>query len=129
MLLLSCWCKHHDACCENVVLFIVLHTLTFSGYLFHVFLQLPVSLEEVDSLQVTNTPTLTVRKVPKLPKSAPVLNVTALTVSAGHNISINLSLTLPAGTKLTEEAPSCWSLSAEGMDCLLIFACTAFRIS
>ncbi|XP_036428601.1 NHL repeat-containing protein 2 [Colossoma macropomum] len=79
----------------------------------------PISVEEVDALHITTAPTTAVRKVPKLPKSAPVLSMTALPVSAGQDISMNLSLTLPAGTKLTKEAPSFWSLSAEGNEWLL----------
>lgn len=39
-----------------------------------------------------------------------------LPVSAGQAINIQLSLTLPAGTKLTKDAPSFWSLSAEGTE-------------
>lgn len=59
------------------------------------------------------------RKTPKLPKSAPVLEMPPLAVAPGQTISMELSLTLPEGTKLTEEAPSFWSLSAEGNDWLL----------
>lgn len=35
-------------------------------------------------------------------------------VSAGQTLVMLLSLTLPQGTKLTAEAPSCWALTAEG---------------
>ncbi|XP_055031973.2 NHL repeat-containing protein 2 isoform X2 [Misgurnus anguillicaudatus] len=60
-----------------------------------------------------------VKKVPKLPKSAPILTMPSITVSAGHSVTLLLKLALPAGTKLTEEAPSFWSLSAEGNEWLL----------
>ncbi|XP_012670004.2 NHL repeat-containing protein 2 isoform X2 [Clupea harengus] len=59
------------------------------------------------------------RKTPKLPKSAPVVEMPPLTVAPGQTISMELSLALPEGTKLTEDAPSFWSLSAEGSDWLL----------
>uniref|UniRef100_A0A3B1IXV8 NHL repeat-containing protein 2 n=1 Tax=Astyanax mexicanus TaxID=7994 RepID=A0A3B1IXV8_ASTMX len=76
----------------------------------------PISIEEVDASTAT---VRKVPKIPKLPKSAPVLSVAALPVSAGQAIRMHLNLTLPAGTKLTEEAPSFWSLSAEGHEWLL----------
>ncbi|XP_066521454.1 NHL repeat-containing protein 2 [Hoplias malabaricus] len=79
----------------------------------------PILMEEVDALRLPTLSAAAVRKVPKLPKSAPVLSLAALPVSAGQAISIHLSLTLPAGTKLTEDAPSFWSLSAEGNEWLL----------
>lgn len=77
------------------------------------FLQFPISVVEVDSFFAT---TAAVVKAPKLPKSAPVLSMTTLPVSAGQVIDIHLSLTLPGGTKLTKDAPSFWSLSAEGTE-------------
>lgn len=70
-------------------------------------------MAEVDSVP---TATAAVVKVHKLPKSAPVLSMATLPVSAGQAINIQLSLTLPAGTKLTKDAPSFWSLSAEGTE-------------
>ncbi|XP_062859811.1 NHL repeat-containing protein 2 [Trichomycterus rosablanca] len=79
--------------------------------------QFLISVEDVDSVHTT-APVVT-RKIPKLPKSAPVLSMAALSVSAGQVINMNLSLTLPAGTKLTKEAPSFWILSAEGNEWLL----------
>ncbi|XP_017338651.1 NHL repeat-containing protein 2 isoform X1 [Ictalurus punctatus] len=79
----------------------------------------PISVVEVDSSFAPAASTAAIVKVPKLPKSAPVLNMPMLPVSAGQVIDIHLSLTLPAGTKLTKNAPSFWSLSAEGNEWLL----------
>ena len=53
-------------------------------------------------------------KAPTLPKSAARKEMPAVAVSAGQTLVMSLSLSLPEGTKLTEEAPSCWALSAEG---------------
>ncbi|KAK3529554.1 hypothetical protein QTP70_031972, partial [Hemibagrus guttatus] len=79
----------------------------------------PISMAEVDSFIANPDSTDAVVKVPKLPKSAPVLSMATLPVSAGQAINIHLSLTLPGGTKLTKDAPSFWSLSAEGNEWLL----------
>uniref|UniRef100_A0A671KPI2 NHL repeat-containing protein 2-like n=1 Tax=Sinocyclocheilus anshuiensis TaxID=1608454 RepID=A0A671KPI2_9TELE len=76
--------------------------------------------QEVDSVLTTATSsTPAVRKLPKLPKSAPVLTMPSITVSSGQSVTLFLKLALPTGTKLTEEAPSFWSLSAEGNEWLL----------
>lgn len=53
-------------------------------------------------------------KAPKLPKSAAKNEMPPVAVSAGQTLNMSLTLSLPEGTKLTEEAPSCWALSAEG---------------
>ncbi|XP_068162332.1 NHL repeat-containing protein 2 [Antennarius striatus] len=58
-------------------------------------------------------------KVPTLPKSASKKEMPPLAVSAGQTLIMSLTLTLPEGTKLTEEAPSCWALSADGYEELL----------
>ncbi|TSK14751.1 NHL repeat-containing protein 2 [Bagarius yarrelli] len=79
----------------------------------------PISMVEVDSFISPPASTAAVVKVPKLPKSAPVLSMATLPVSVGQVIDIHLSLTLPGGTKLTKDAPSFWSLSAEGNEWLL----------
>lgn len=71
---------------------------------------------EVDSFIANPASTTAIIKVPKLPKSAPVLSMATLPVSTGQVINIHLSLTLPGGTKLTKDAPSFWSLSAEGTE-------------
>ncbi|KAG1954920.1 NHL repeat-containing protein 2 [Pimephales promelas] len=85
-----------------------------------VSLFLIVGKPEVDAILTTatsNTPA--VKKIPKLPKSAPVLTMPSITVSSGQSVTLLLKLALPTGTKLTEEAPSFWSLSAEGNEWLL----------
>uniref|UniRef100_A0A9J7ZJX1 NHL repeat-containing protein 2 n=1 Tax=Cyprinus carpio carpio TaxID=630221 RepID=A0A9J7ZJX1_CYPCA len=76
----------------------------------------PIAVQqEVDAVFTTSTSsTPEVRKLPKLPKSAPVLTMPSITVSSGQSVTLFLKLALPTGTKLTEEAPSFWSLSAEG---------------
>lgn len=53
-------------------------------------------------------------KAPTLPKSAARKEMPPVAVSAGQTLIISLTLSLPEGAKLTEEAPSCWALSAEG---------------
>ncbi|XP_060951294.1 NHL repeat-containing protein 2 [Limanda limanda] len=58
-------------------------------------------------------------KAPTLPKSAVRKAMPPVAVSAGQSLVLSLSLSLPEGTKLTEEAPSCWALSAEGNEWLL----------
>ncbi|XP_062269915.1 NHL repeat-containing protein 2 [Platichthys flesus] len=58
-------------------------------------------------------------KAPTLPKSAARKAMPPVAVSAGQSLVLSLSLSLPEGTKLTEEAPSCWALSAEGNEWLL----------
>ncbi|XP_029311899.1 NHL repeat-containing protein 2 isoform X2 [Cottoperca gobio] len=58
-------------------------------------------------------------KAPTLPKSAARKEMPPVAVSAGQTLVMSLTLTLPEGTKLTEEAPSCWALSAEGNEWLL----------
>ncbi|XP_074518642.1 NHL repeat-containing protein 2 [Halichoeres trimaculatus] len=76
----------------------------------------PVSMDVTDLVpSKPSGPT----KAPKLPKSAPRKDMPALSVSAGQTLVMSLTLVLPEGTKLTEEAPSCWTLSAEGDEWLL----------
>ncbi|XP_076855410.1 NHL repeat-containing protein 2 [Brachyhypopomus gauderio] len=79
----------------------------------------PVSMEEVDSVRPNRTSAGLLGKVPKLPRSSPQVRMAALAVSAGQTVNLLLHLALPAGTKLTEAAPSFWSLSAEGNEWLL----------
>lgn len=55
------------------------------------------------------------RTLPKLPKSAPGIRLSPVAASPGQTLQFKLRLDLPSGTKLTEGAPSCWFLSAEGM--------------
>lgn len=91
--------------------YIMPNTLLSTSFL---FLQFPISVVEVDSVIPTTASAAAVVKVHKLPKWAPVLSMATLPVSAGQVIDIHLSLTLPAATKLNKDAPSFWSLSAEG---------------
>ncbi|CAM5157519.1 unnamed protein product [Natator depressus] len=57
--------------------------------------------------------------IPKLPKSAPNIQLPSLTVTPGQTLQFLLRLSLPANMKLTEEAPSSWFLTAEGNEWLL----------
>uniref|UniRef100_UPI0037E8CC58 NHL repeat-containing protein 2 n=1 Tax=Semicossyphus pulcher TaxID=241346 RepID=UPI0037E8CC58 len=76
----------------------------------------PVSMDCTDSVP---TKPLGPTKAPKLPKSAPRKEMPPVAVCAGQTLIMSVTLTLPQGTKLTEEAPSCWALSAEGNEWLL----------
>lgn len=58
-------------------------------------------------------------KAPRLPKFATRKQMAAVAVSAGQTLTLSLTLTLPEGSHLNEEAPSCWTLSAEGNEWLL----------
>ncbi|KAJ8386564.1 hypothetical protein AAFF_G00168900 [Aldrovandia affinis] len=63
------------------------------------------------------------RKIPKLPKSATRVEMPALAASPGQTVHMDLVLSLPDGTKLTQEAPSFWALSSEGNEWLLEGQC------
>ncbi|XP_073346408.1 NHL repeat-containing protein 2 [Pagrus major] len=76
----------------------------------------PISMDCTDS--VPSKPSGPA-KAPTLPKSAARKEMPPVAVSAGQTLIMSLSLSLPEGTKLTEEAPSCWALSAEGYEWLL----------
>lgn len=76
----------------------------------------PISTECTDSVPRKSLP---LTKAPTLPKSAPSKEMPLVEVSAGQNVVISLTLSLPEGAKLTSEAPSCWALSAEGNEWLL----------
>ncbi|XP_032357248.1 NHL repeat-containing protein 2 [Etheostoma spectabile] len=76
----------------------------------------PISTDCTDS--VPSKP-LGPAKAPTLPKSAARKEMPPVSVSAGQTLVMSLTLSLPEGTKLTEEAPSCWALSAEGNEWLL----------
>ncbi|XP_061228728.1 NHL repeat-containing protein 2 isoform X1 [Neopsephotus bourkii] len=67
---------------------------------------LPVQRERMTSL-------------PKLPKSAPNVQLPSLTVAPGQTINFLLKLTLPPDSKLNEEAPNSWFITAEGNTWLL----------
>lgn len=55
-----------------------------------------------------------VTNLPKLPKSAPNVQLPSLTVAPGQTIQFLLKLTLPPDSKLNEEPPSSWFITAEG---------------
>ncbi|XP_039894954.1 NHL repeat-containing protein 2 [Simochromis diagramma] len=77
---------------------------------------LPISHECTDSVPTKPSgPT----KAPTLPKSAAKKEMPPVAVTAGQTVIMSVTLSLPEGTKLTEEAPSCWALSAEGNEWLL----------
>ncbi|XP_024141311.1 NHL repeat-containing protein 2 [Oryzias melastigma] len=76
----------------------------------------PVSSEVTDS---TVSKPLGRTKAPTLPKSAARMEMPPVEVCAGQTVTLSLRLSLPDGAKLTEEAPSCWVLSAEGNEWLL----------
>ncbi|XP_036120506.1 NHL repeat-containing protein 2 isoform X2 [Molossus molossus] len=59
------------------------------------------------------------KTVPKLPKSAPTIQLCPLSAAPGQTVQFQLRLDLPAGAKLTEGAPSCWFLTAESNEWLL----------
>ncbi|XP_043958529.1 NHL repeat-containing protein 2 isoform X1 [Gambusia affinis] len=77
---------------------------------------LHISTECTDSASVKP---LGVTKVPTLPKSAARKDLPPVTASAGQTVILSLTMSLPEGVKLTNEAPSCWALSAEGNEWLL----------
>lgn len=53
-------------------------------------------------------------RAPTLPKSAPQIQLCPVAVALGQRLTLELTLELPEGAKLTEDAPSFWRLSAEG---------------
>ncbi|KAM4623408.1 NHL repeat-containing protein 2 [Polymixia lowei] len=75
----------------------------------------PISMDCTDSVPTKSSGPAKV----SLPKSAPRMEMPPLAVSPGQTLTMTLTLSLPEGTKLTEEAPSFWSLSAEGNEWLL----------
>ncbi|XP_029383505.1 NHL repeat-containing protein 2 [Echeneis naucrates] len=76
----------------------------------------PISMECTDSVpSKLSAPA----KAPTLPKSAVRKAMPPVAVSAGQTLILSLTLSLPEGSKLTDEAPSCWALSAEGNEWLL----------
>ncbi|XP_038614544.1 NHL repeat-containing protein 2 [Tachyglossus aculeatus] len=75
----------------------------------------------LNSYSAVDGPTLErkVAKLPKLPRSAPKIELSPLTVCPGQTLQFGLRLVLPAKAKLTEEAASFWYLTAEGNEWLL----------
>ncbi|XP_028631348.1 NHL repeat-containing protein 2 [Grammomys surdaster] len=59
------------------------------------------------------------KPVPTVPRSAPSISLPPVTVHPGQALQLKLKLELPSGAKLTEGAPSCWFLRAEGNEWLL----------
>ncbi|XP_064000428.1 NHL repeat-containing protein 2 [Pogoniulus pusillus] len=59
------------------------------------------------------------RNLPKLPKSAPNVQLPSVTVAPGQTVQFLLKLTLPPDSKLNEEAPSAWFITAEDNTWLL----------
>ncbi|KAM9838074.1 NHL repeat-containing protein 2 [Aulostomus maculatus] len=75
----------------------------------------PISMDCIDAV-----PTKPLKAIaPTLPKSASRKDMPPVTLSAGQTLTLSLTLSLPEGTKLTDEAPSCWALSSEGNEWLL----------
>ncbi|XP_019738929.1 NHL repeat-containing protein 2 isoform X2 [Hippocampus comes] len=56
---------------------------------------------------------------PKMPRGAVRIDMPPVSVCVGQTVVMSLALSLPKGAKLTDEAPSCWALSAEGDEWLL----------
>ncbi|XP_022051733.1 NHL repeat-containing protein 2 [Acanthochromis polyacanthus] len=76
----------------------------------------PISTECTDSRPAMPSGPTT---APTLPKSAARKEMPPVAVSVGQTVVLSVTISLPEGTKLTEEAPSCWSLTAEGNEWLL----------
>ncbi|NXS56070.1 NHLC2 protein, partial [Brachypteracias leptosomus] len=66
--------------------------------------------------------------LPKLPKSAPNVQLPSLTVGPGQTVQFLLKLTLPPDAKLNEEAPSSWFITAEDNTWLLQGRCLSGEI-
>lgn len=75
-----------------------------------------ISTECTDSASVKP---LGATKVPTLPKSAVRKDLPPVTASVGQTVVLSLTISLPEGVKMTDEAPSSWALSAEGSEWLL----------
>ncbi|KAK2530639.1 Nhlrc2 [Columba guinea] len=69
-----------------------------------------------------------VTNLPKLPKSAPNVQLPSLTVAPGQTIQFLLKLTLPPDSKLNEEPPSSWFITAEDNTWLLQGQCPTGEI-
>ncbi|KAM4526387.1 NHL repeat-containing protein 2 [Fundulus diaphanus] len=85
-----------------------------------------IATECTDSAAVTP---LGATKVPTLPKSAARKDLPPVSASEGQTVVMSLTASLPEGAKLTQEAPSCWALSAEGNEWLLESQVTSGHIS
>ncbi|NWV39695.1 NHLC2 protein, partial [Grantiella picta] len=69
-----------------------------------------------------------ITNLPRLPKSAPNVQLPSLTVAPGQTIQFLLKLTLPPDSKLNEEAPSAWFITAEDNTWLLQGQCLTGEI-
>ncbi|KAM4896466.1 NHL repeat-containing protein 2 isoform 2-T2 [Sylvia borin] len=69
-----------------------------------------------------------IANLPRLPKSAPNVQLPSLTVAPGQAIQFLLKLTLPLDSKLNEEAPSAWFITAEDNTWLLQGQCLTGEI-
>ncbi|XP_074446339.1 NHL repeat-containing protein 2 [Larus michahellis] len=69
-----------------------------------------------------------IKNLPKLPKSAPNIQLPSLTVAPGQTIQFLLKLTLPPDAKLNEEAPNSWFITAEDNTWLLQGQCLSGEI-
>ncbi|XP_015722779.1 NHL repeat-containing protein 2 [Coturnix japonica] len=69
-----------------------------------------------ESRDVTDHPSVQkdqIANLPKLPKSAPNIQLPSLSAAPGQTIQFLLKLTLPPDSKLNEEAPNAWFITAE----------------
>ncbi|KAM6090491.1 NHL repeat-containing protein 2 isoform 3-T3 [Theristicus caerulescens] len=69
-----------------------------------------------------------ITSLPKLPKSAPNVQLPSLSVAPGQTIQFLLKLTLPPDSKLNEEAPNSWFITAEENTWLLQGQCLSGEI-
>ncbi|NXA17619.1 NHLC2 protein, partial [Ibidorhyncha struthersii] len=69
-----------------------------------------------------------ITNLPKLPKSAPNIQLPSLTVAPGQTIQFLLKLILPPDSKLNEAAPSSWFITAEDNTWLLQGECLSGEI-
>ncbi|XP_010171510.1 NHL repeat-containing protein 2 [Antrostomus carolinensis] len=69
-----------------------------------------------------------ISNLPKLPKSAPNVQLPSLTVAPGQPIQFLLKLTLPPDSELNEEAPNSWFITAEDNTWLLQGQCLSGEI-
>ncbi|XP_064177316.1 NHL repeat-containing protein 2 isoform X1 [Anguilla rostrata] len=89
----------------------------------HTVSLLPVMAQDVPDAPTASSAAAAPRKIPKLPKSAARVEAPTLAVSPGQTVCVDLVLSLPDGTKLTQEAPSFWAMSSEGNEWLLKGQC------
>lgn len=65
--------------------------------------------------------------LPKLPKSAPNIQLPSLSAAPGQTIQFLLKLTLPPDSELNEEAPNAWFITAEGKVLTLLYRLNGSR--